>query len=301
MTKQKVSEYIVGVDDRLLSTHSDLVERNYIADFRNNPKVTPFEASTKAVALVITANSVHEGPNNKVWIEAVPERMRYTAFSKVPRVRAGIHGGAFLVADGGPRNRRLITALHVVDELALERAAFIFGFSADKLRAANEFLPQRYEFDKSCVFKGESLIPIQGKGTRDKLAVITLDRYIDDPGLQIVVTDEVAPEMEVALVGHARMQPLTLTIRTDSTTPYPQIQELSPTSIITNVDAFQGSSGSPLMSLQAQVLGVHVALAVRDYNPDNGEPYPYPPGTKAATALRLSPFIDALKRVGLPA
>jgi S1-C subfamily serine protease len=285
--------YIVGDDNRLLTVSSPLVGASP-ARSRTKATFSRFGTAIAATALVISANALRPVGNSKFWIDASPERMRGTAFAELPRVRAGIRGSGFLVTD-----THLVTALHVVDHGSLARAAFVFGYTADRLCAANGRLPQRYEFDAAAIFFGEELFTPQGVYAGDDLAIIRLDRSTGRKPLAIAAFDSLEPGQEVAMAGHARMQPMTLIADIDRVPPLPRVIRFDDSLIHCNIDAFQGNSGSALLDRSGDALGVHVDIDAEDYDDTTGLAARYDDdGSAAASAVRLRVVRDRLSEIG---
>lgn len=289
--------YIVDTDNRLPTVSSPLIDASLlegVAGIRAKRTTVRFATAIAATALVISAKALRPAGNGRFWIDAVPEPMRDTAFARLPRVRAGIRGSGFLVTD-----THLVTAMHVVDAGSLARAAFVFGYTADKLREAGDGLPQRYEFDAAAIFLGAELFAPQDANAGDDLAIVRLDRGTGRTPLAVAAFDRIEAGQEVAMAGHARMQPLTLIADTRRVPPFPRVIRVDDRLIHSNIDAFQGNSGSALLDRNGDALGVHVDIAAEDYDDTTGLAARYADdGTAAASAVRLRIMRDRLRDIG---
>lgn len=284
--------YIVGKDNRLLVSDSPLVESSAVLRF-DQERIAPFRTAIQATALVISRNALRPTRDGKLWIGAIPERMQGTQYDDVPRVRAGIRGTAFLVTDS-----HLVTALHVVDRSALSRAAFVFGYNADTLCDASADLPRRYEFEQANVFFGKDLFAADDGTASDDLAIVELDRRSGRSPLAIAALDELVLNQEVALAGHARLQPLTLTLDIDRKPPLPGVFRFDDRIVYSTIDAFQGNSGSALLDMRGDVLGVHVDIEAEDYDDATSQAARYPDDFAAAAAVRMRVVGARLAEIG---
>lgn len=230
------------------------------------------------------------------WIEAVTDSMHSLQLPNLPRVRTGIEGTAFLVSA-----QHVVTAAHVVDRRAQGRAAFIFDYRHNvSLREAGDGLPRRYEFPRENVFcvdtenwkSAATQAPVS-----DDLILFQLDRPSGRTPITIAPLDALEKFQEVALAGYARQQPLTLITAACSGAPTPRVLEFDSRLIRTNVDTFQGNSGSPLLNRNGQALGVHINAHSGDIDA-SGNALRVDEDIPVAVAIRLRIIADQLQQVG---
>lgn len=304
---------IVGEDERILLTRALLAQFNppnlLLPPGPDEPEPDPDAAAPEppcpllqvllpcaaATVLVVSRMFLRDGANDTVWIEAVPDAMRGHKLAHIPRVRTGIGGTAFLVTP-----RHVVTAAHVVDRRARPRAAFIFDYHGDRLRQPGGGLPLRYEFPRANVyFAAEQAAPAAtaAKPASDDIALIELDRAPGRTPIPLAATGALAKDDEVALIGHARQQPLTLTTAACEAGPVPRVFEFDQRLIRTNVDCFQGNSGSPLLNRQGHALGIHINAHSGDVDA-LGNAVRLEETVPVATAIRLHLIAAELAQAG---
>lgn len=283
---------VAGEDNRMLTEQSSRVASEYWLNRRDRrlQKLLPAEHAT---AMVVSASALNPAADGSWWLQAFPESMQ-GGFKDLPQVRCGIRGSAFLVT-----RRHLVTAAHVVDAAILDRAAFIFGVYASDLRPAANGLPERFAIPADRVYYGKSIFTRSNSPTRDDIAVIELKR--EPPAkhapLAIAALESVQDKQEVALVGHARMQPLTITAARTGSVEVPHVMLFDQRVIHTNVDSFQGNSGSALLTMDGDVLGVQVRIRDEDEGPNN-EAVVVSERAVVASAVRMRVIGDYLKEIG---
>lgn len=252
--------------------------------------VKRFATACSATALVLRPNSLIPTATGNYWIAVFPERMVNQGMERLPRV-AGATGSAFLVTP-----RHLVTAAHVIGRSWVADAAFVFDFTADCLREPEGDLPLRYEFARDSVVFGGSLVFPTVTPVTDDIAVIELNIATVRSGLAIAGLQKPAINDAVALVGCARFQPLTVVADTP-TAQAPRVFKVEDRVVHTNVDAFQGSSGSALLDENGDVLGVHVDIIFDDQN-DGDVPTMVDEDIAVASAVRMAVIEKTLNSVG---
>ena len=291
--------YVGGKDNRMLFEESQLVDPDYWLD-RSISRLQPLLPAEFATAMIVSDAVLKFAEDGSRWLEAFPESMHLSAFVELPQVRSGIRGTGFLVT-----NRHLVTAAHVVDPATLDRAAFVFGVNAsDLLPATDDGLPERFRIPAERVYYGKNIFVPGPVLAVDDIVVIELDSKIspDDKQpklvpLAIAALDSLQGEQEVALVGHARLQPLTITAAKAASDNLPHVLSLGPRVIHTNIDSFQGNSGSALLDMAGDVLGVQMVIYGGDENSDS-ETIHVEATSLVASAVRMRVIGDYLKEIG---
>ncbi|GMV31469.1 MAG: hypothetical protein AMXMBFR59_35940 [Rhodanobacteraceae bacterium] len=303
-----LNAHIVGNDDRVLLDAS-LSTRDWppkagppVPDPRvepDCPRIALLSARAPAIAAVLPRkflNPVEGG----YWTASVEDSLRDSRFATLPSLRDGMRGTAFLA---GPQH--LVTAAHVAAQTALSRLAFVFDFRIDRFRPAGSGLPDRYFFPADTVFHAredqflaaESL-PRNG----DDIVLIELDRDTGRPALPLAPSTALIRDAEVAMIGHARQQPVTLITAACSSRPSPRVFDFDARVIRTNIDAFQGNSGSPLLDRQGRALGMHVNALSNESVVGRGGIRTHlrlDEGQAVSIAGRLTPIVAALRALGV--
>lgn len=303
-----LNAHIVGNDDRVLLDVS-LSTRDWppkagppVPDPRvepDCPQITLLSARAPAIAAVLPRkflNPVEGG----YWTASIEDSLRDSRFATLPSLRDGMRGTAFLA---GPRH--LVTAAHVAGRAALSRLAFVFDFRIDRFRPAGDGLPDRYFFPADTVFhaRADQLLPVDPLPRNgDDIVLIELDRDTGRATLPLAPGASLAIDTEVAMIGHARQQPLTLITAACSSRPHPRVFDFDARVIRTNIDAFQGNSGSPLLDRQGRALGMHVnALSNESVVGMDGARIHLrlDEGRAVSIACRLTPIVAALRALGV--
>ena len=303
-----IDAHIVGNDDRLLLDGSlRAVEWPPKAvPPAPDPRVEPgcprmavLSARVQAIAAVLPRKFLKR-VDGGYWAASVGDSLHDSRFATVPSLRDSARGTAFLVGA-----RHLITAAHVAGRDALPRLAFVFGYCIDNFRPAGDGLPDRFFFPDENVFfsrepEPEAAVPPPRNG--DDIALIELDRDTARTPIPLAPSAALVKDAEVAMIGHARLQPVTLITAACSSRPQPRVFDFDARVIRTNIDAFQGNSGSPLLDRQGRALGMHVnALSNESAVGGNNirSNVRLDEGRAVSIAGRLTPIVAALRALGV--
>ena len=189
----------------------------------------------------------------------------------------------------------------MVDRNWVDRSAYVFDLHPDSLRQPEGDLPLRYEIAAGSVAYGDAIIEPHTRRTSDDIALVELAQALRRDALVIAKLDQLVEKQEVAMVGCARMRPLTLVSGAKSETA-PRVHSFDDRVVYTNVEAFQGNSGSALLDAYGNVLGVHVGITADD-DEDDTDPWNAPDGeddenVAVAAAVRVRVIGDLLAKVG---
>jgi hypothetical protein len=203
---------------------------------------------------------------------------------------------AFLVTD-----THAVTAAHAVAFRNPRSLHLAFGFGTRSVLAEDR---SYYSLRKSHVV-----------GVKQIVALV-LDPQLGDIAV-LELTDAVPPEVatplrlapahstkmlqEVAMISHARAQPLKAVVRhKNSPQPwrYPRVLDQDERFIYTNLDSFEGCSGSPVIDAHGRVVGVQVRGELEKDN--ENVPIPYPEDAAGSTATRISLIRDTMAALGKP-
>lgn len=251
--------------------------------------VARFQAASRATALVVHRKALI-ATESGFWIDTFPEDMMSAGFEQLRRANA--KGTAFLVT-----RQHLVANPHFLDSELVAESAFVFDFHADCFREPSGTLPARYEFPAENVFYGESVVESNATPAADDVMIVKLTQPVAgrDP-LAIASLNRVAQNQLVALIGYARKQPMSVV--TDITNePSPHVIRFDPRVIQTNVDSFQGTSGSPLLDHNGDVLGVVTEILCDDQN-EGTRPTVVDRDVAVASAIRMRVIGDQLRSIG---
>ncbi|HSX59002.1 MAG TPA: serine protease [Tahibacter sp.] len=248
-----------------------------------------FERCLAATALVVRTHALIPCPAG-FWLEALPSAAGSDAVERLPSIAGGI-GTAFLVTP-----QHMVTAAHAIDEYWIGSSAFVFDLHAGCLRQPEDDLPLRYEVPAYNVAFGSTVSEHTTARRSDDIAIVTLKEPTSRLGVVIANLNRLVAHQEVAMIGCARMQPLTIVAQTEQG-PAPFVHSFTEDIIRTNVDSFQGNSGSPLLDAQGHVLGVHVGIT-GDGRDNGSKSSPDGSGVAVASAVRVRVIGDRLAKIG---
>lgn len=247
------------------------------------------EHARAATALVVRRHALMPRPGG-FWIEALPRTLLSRGGGTLPGI-AGC-GTAFLVTP-----HHVVTAAHVIDRSWIAKAAFLFDFVPACLRPPEGRLPLRYEFTGDSVVFGAGLIDSDPVAQRDDIRVVELTGPARRNGITVAPFDAMSLGQPVAMLGCARMEPVSIAAATGGGSPA-RVLWFDERLVKTSVRAFQGNSGSALLDARGDVLGVHIGMV-----PDGSFRNPAIPAgmdgrITAASAIRLRRIRATLARIG---
>lgn len=247
------------------------------------------ERARAATALVVRRHALMPRPGG-FWIEALPR----TLLSRGGGALAGIAGSgtAFLVTP-----RHVVTAAHVIDRSWIAKAAFVLDFVPACLRLPEGGLPLRYEFTEDAVLFGAGLVDPDLVAQRDDIRVVELAQPARRTGIAVAPLDAIALGQPVAMLGCARMEPVSIAAATGGASSS-RVLWFDERLVKTGVRAFQGNSGSPLLDACGDVLGVHIGMVPDGPIRNRAIPAGTEPGITAAAAIRLRRIRATLARIG---
>jgi len=248
-----------------------------------------FARCIAATAFVVRRKSLIPCPAG-YWIEALP------------RTLMSPHGGAPAVAGAGTAflvtPQHFVTAAHVIDHHWVANAAFVFDFHAACLRPPEGSLPLRYEITASSVVFGAAIVGPNAALQGDDITVVALTQPTSRSGIAIAPFDTLDLAQSVAMVGCARLQPMTVVTAIDDERPA-RVLSFDARIVQTNIDAFQGNSGSALLDASGDALGVHVGISADDDVDVHGALSNREDNDIAvASAVRLRVIRDVLESIG---
>lgn len=248
-----------------------------------------FSRCIAATAFVVRRKSLIPCPAG-FWIEALP-RTLMSRSGGMPAVAGA--GTAFLVTP-----QHFVTAAHVIDHHWVANAAFVFDFHAACLRQPEGNLPLRYEIAASSVAFGAAIVGPEAALRGDDVTVVALKQPTSRTGIAIAKFDALDLAQSVAMVGCARLQPMTVVTALDDERPA-RVLSFDARIVQTNIDAFQGNSGSALLDASGDALGVHVGISTGDDGDVHGTPSNANDHDVAvASAVRLRVIRDVLASIG---
>jgi hypothetical protein len=243
-----------------------------------------------ATAFVVRRKSLIPCPAG-YWIEALPRTLMSRGGGAAPAVAGA--GTAFLVTP-----QHFVTAAHVIDRHWVANAAFVFDFHAACLRQPEGSLPLRYEFAASSVALGAAILGAEAALRGDDITVVELTQPTSRRGIAIATFDELELAQSVAMVGCARLQPMTVVTAIGDESPA-RVLSFDARIVQTNIDAFQGNSGSALLDASGDVLGVHIGISADDDGTAHGNaPAGEDNDVAVASAVRLRVMREVLVSVG---
>lgn len=224
------------------------------------------------------------------WVGTSPEDMKHDGFELMPRISSAT-GTSFLVTPG-----HVAMAAHSISADWVEQAAFVFDFHPDCLRQPEGDLPLRYEFARDAVSFGDAIVNLSASPRSDDIVIVRLKQATHRKALTIANPAALAEGVPVALVGCARMQPITV-VTASADAPAPRVFVFNEHIVQTNIDAFQGSSGSALLDADGEVLGVHMKILVDDLGVGQ-LPTLVDEDIVVASAVRMHTIAETLQQIG---
>jgi hypothetical protein len=194
-------------------------------------------------------------PDEFIKLTGAEARVVVTRNPQTGHLAVSSEGTAFLLADKGA-TCLLVTAGHVVSRRNLRAMSFVFDYTTKTPVEEDEAI-SFLVLQRRCVMHFEKVVYCICDGVRDiaVLEVANPNGYHARP-LALAPRRSARYWQEVGMLGHASGQPVGGIVRHADGEDIPKVFDFDDYRILTNLDSYQGCSGSPILDASGRVLAV---------------------------------------------